>query len=105
MGVKKKVTMTVEVEVEVILPESMQVLTQDDLNDINACGFDVNNTDDLYITAARLLLLGYGRSNNDVFGDFKSVWAHSLKAQPPEQCYGDVERVSIVDDEVEVVNL
>ena len=74
MGIKKLVTLTVEVEIEIELPEDLANPTAKDIEDINACGFDVENSDDVYREAARSILMGFADYNQDVFGVIYSSW-------------------------------
>ena len=72
MGVKKLVTITVEAQIEIELPDELQQLSEEDIKGINACGYDIQNVDDLYKHAAELVLNGGENGNWDVFGwDFR----------------------------------
>lgn len=74
MGIKKLVTITVEAQIEIELPEWASNPTEKDIEDINYCGFDVEDSDDIYKEAARLVLMGYAECNNDVFGVLHQSW-------------------------------
>ncbi|HHP6365268.1 TPA: hypothetical protein ACSE3C_003724, partial [Acinetobacter baumannii] len=58
MGIKKLVTITVEAQIEIELPDEFQELSAKDIEGINACGYDITKSDDLYKYAAELVLNG-----------------------------------------------
>lgn len=74
MGIKKLVTITVEAQIEIELSDWANNPTQEDIDGVNSCGFDVENSDDIYKQAALTVLMGYADCNNDVFGQIYSSW-------------------------------
>lgn len=103
MGIKKLVSMTVEVEIEIELSESLANPSAEDIEGINYCGFDVENSDDVYKEAARLALLGYGDCNNDVFGFIKQSWTKDLSNPPGATSFYDLKDLYVEDFKVEAV--
>lgn len=101
MGIKKLVTMTVEVEIEIELPESLANPSTEDIEGIKYCGFDVENSDDVYKEAARLILLGYDDCNNDVFGVFHQSWRKSRIENVEKECFFKLRDLYVEDFEVE----
>lgn len=79
MGIKKLVTITVEAEIEIELAEWASNPTVEDIEGVCDCGFYVENSDDIYKTAARLVLNGYATSNNDVFGIIYPEWKKEIR--------------------------
>lgn len=104
MGIKKLLTMTVEVEIEIELSESLANPSAEDIEGINYCGFDVENSDDVYKEAARLVLLGYDDCNNDVFGYIKQSWTKGLSTPPEATSFYDLKELYIEDFKVEEIN-
>ena len=105
MGIKKKVTLTVEVEMEIELADWAANPTADDINGVNTCGFDVTNSEDVYKEAGRLILLGYTECNNDVFGCFKEFWTKDLSNPPKTTSFNDLKELYVEDFKVEAVGV
>lgn len=103
MGIKKLVTITVEAEIEIELSESLANPTTEDIESINYCGFDVENSDDIYKEAARLILLGYTNCNNDVFGYIKELWTKNLSNPPDTKSFYDLKELYVEDFKVEEI--
>lgn len=103
MGIKKRVTLTVEVEIEIELSESLANPSAEDIEGINYCGFDVENSDDVYKEAARLILLGYDECDNDVFGCFKQLWTKNLSNPPKTTSFYDLKELYVEDFKVEAI--
>lgn len=101
MGIKKLVTMTVEVQYEIELPESLANPSAEDIEGIKYCGFDVENSNDVYKEATRLILLGFDDCNNDVFGCFHQSWRKGLIENSERECFYKFEELYIEDFEVE----
>lgn len=101
MGIKKLVTITVEAEIEIELPEWASNPTEEDIESINACGFDVENSDDIYREAARTILCGYADSNNDVFGVIYGFWRKSTIENPENKSFYDLRELYVEDCKVE----
>lgn len=104
MGIKKLVTMTVEVEIEIELSDSLANPTSEDIEGINYCGFDVENSDDVYKEAARLVLLGYDDCDNDVFGYIKQSWTKGLSNPPEATSFYNLKELYVEDFKVEEIN-
>lgn len=103
MGIKKRVTMTVEVVMDIDLPEWANNPTAQDIEGINYCGFDVENSDDIYKEACRLVLLGYADSNNDVFGYIRPMWRKDTKHADGDYSFYDIDDLYVEDCSVELV--
>lgn len=101
MGVKKLVTITVEAQIEIELPDWAANPTAKDIEDVNYCGFDVNNSDDIYVQAARTILMGYANSNNDVFGFFYDFWQKQSIENPENKSFYDFTNCYVEDFKVE----
>lgn len=104
MGIKKKVTLTVEVEMEIELSETFNNLTPDLIKEINYCGYDISNSDDLYVEAAKLVLNGGQDSAWDVFGLVTACWNKGRESIPNEstffnRCEIHVDEFSVEDIE------
>lgn len=100
MGIKKLVTITVEAEIEIELPEWAANPTQKDIDDINACGFDVENSKDIYQEAARLILWGYDDCNNDVFGFIYPSWRKGTIEDSENKSFFRLNEMDVQDCEV-----
>lgn len=103
MGIKKLVTLTVEVQYEIELPESLAKPSAEDIESIRYCGFDVENSDDVYKEAARLILLGFNDCNNDVFGVFHKSWRKGLIENSESECFYDFQDLYVEAFEVEEI--
>jgi hypothetical protein len=103
MGIKKLVTITVEAEIEIELPEWASNPTAKDIEDINYCGFDVENSDDIYKHAARLVLMGYAECNNDVFGVLHQSWRKGSIENSENLSFYDLEDLYVEDCKVEAI--
>ncbi|TCB49863.1 hypothetical protein E0H80_10645 [Acinetobacter sp. ANC 4779] len=103
MGVKKLVKLTVEVEIEIELPENLANPTPEDIEGINYCGFDVKSSNDVYKEAGRLILWGYTNCNNDVFGVFHHPWRKSDLKNAERECFYDIQDIYV--DEFSVENI
>ncbi|NKS46108.1 hypothetical protein [Acinetobacter lwoffii] len=103
MGIKKLVTLTVEVQYEIELPESLANPSAEDIEGIRYCGFDVKNSDDVYREAARLILLGFNDCNNDVFGVFHKSWRKGLIENSESECFYDFQDLYVEAFEVEEI--
>ena len=79
MGIKKRVTLTVEVEMEIELSEDFSNLTPELIKDINYCGYNISSTDELYVAAAKLVLNGGSGTAWDVFGLVIPSWNKGLE--------------------------
>lgn len=102
MGVKKLVRITVEAEVEIELPEWAANPTDKDIEDVNYCGYEVKNSDDIYKEAARLVLMGYANCNNDVFGVLHQSWRKGTFENSDKESFYDLEDLYVEDYTVEV---
>ncbi|MDC5354793.1 hypothetical protein OHW66_09720 [Acinetobacter baumannii] len=103
MGVKKLVTITVEAEIEIELPDWMVNPTKEDLEGINACGFSVEKQDDIYREAARTILYGFADSNNDVFGCFHSFWRKETIENPESKSFYEITDLHVEDYSAEAI--
>ncbi len=101
MGVKKLVTITVEAQIEIELPDELQQLSEEDIKGINACGYDIQNVDDLYKHAAELVLNGGENGNWDVFGWVISEWKKGMTGIPTEGTFFNRCDLHIEDCKVE----
>jgi hypothetical protein len=99
MGIKKLVKMTVETEIEIELPEDLANPTAKDIEDINACGFDVENSDDIYREAARSILMGFADYNQDVFGVIYSSWRKDSIENPENKSFYNLRDLYVEDFE------
>ena len=97
MGIKKLVTMTVEVEIEIELSETFNNLTPELIKDINAYGYDISNSDDLYVEAAKLVLNGGSDSDWDVFGLVTPCWNKGRRSVPDESTFFDRRELYVED--------
>lgn len=103
MGIKKLVTMTVEVEIEIELSELLANPSADDIEGIKYCGFDVENSDDVYKEAGRLILLGFDDCNNDVFGYIRPSWLKGSNIDPNQKNFYNLRDLYIDDFSVEEI--
>ncbi|MGH1904978.1 hypothetical protein [Acinetobacter baumannii] len=103
MGIKKKVTLTVEVEMEIELSETFNNLTPELIKDINACGYEVSNSDDLYVAAAKLVLNGGQDSAWDVFGLVTPCWNKGRGSIPDESTFFNRLDLYVEDYEIEEI--
>lgn len=103
MGIKKLVTITVEAEIEIELPEWAANPTQEDIQGVNECGFSVENSDDIYQEAAEIILRGYNNCNNDVFGVIYSSWNKSRVQDPEKKSFFDIRELYVEHCEVETI--
>ncbi|MFU8924930.1 hypothetical protein [Acinetobacter puyangensis] len=101
MGVKKLVTMTVEVQIEITLGDWAQNPTTEDIDGINYCGFDVATSDDIYKEAALIVIRGNADSNNDVFGRIYSNWSFVEIQNPEQQSFYAINNLYVEDFTVE----
>ncbi|MBJ8477206.1 hypothetical protein [Acinetobacter bereziniae] len=101
MGIKKLVTITVEAQIEIELPDLLANPTKEDIEGINYCGFEVEEPNDVYREAARLILLGMDDCNNDVFGVLHRSWRKGSIKNPERECFFDLRDLYIEDYEVE----
>ena len=104
MDIKKLVTMTVEVEMEIELSETFSNLTPDLIEQINYCGYDISNSDDLYVEAAKLVLNGGSDSAWDVFGLVTPCWNKGRGSIPDESTFFDRRDLYVEDFKVEEIN-
>ena len=103
MGIKKKVTLTVEVEMEIELSKTFNNLTPELIKDINACGYDISNSDELYVAAAKLVLNGGSDSAWDVFGLVIPSWNKGLESIPDESTFFNRLDLYVEDYEIEEI--
>lgn len=103
MGIKKKVTLTVEVEMEIELSETFNNLTPELIKDINACGYEISNSDDLYVAAAKLVLNGGQGSAWDVFGLVTPCWNKGRESIPDESTFFDRRDLYVEDYSVAAI--
>ena len=103
MGIKKLVTMTVEVEMEIELSETFSNLTPDLIEQINYCGYDISNSDDLYVEAAKLVLNGGSDSAWDVFGLVTPCWNKGRRSVPDESTFFDRRELYVEDYSVAAI--
>lgn len=103
MGIRKLVKMTVEVEYEIELPESLANPSAEYIEGIKYCGFDVENSNDVYKEATHLILLGFDDCNNDVFGVFHKSWRKGLIENSERECFYNFRDLYIEDFEVEEI--
>lgn len=100
MGIKKRVTLTVEVEMEIELSEDFNNLTPELIKDINYCGYDISNSDELYVAAAKLVLNGGQNSAWDVFGLVTPAWNKGRENIPDSSTFFD--RIDLYVEDYEV---
>ncbi|ENX48785.1 MULTISPECIES: hypothetical protein [Acinetobacter] len=103
MGIKKLVTITVESQLEIELPDEFQQLSEDDIKSINACGYEVTSTDDLYKYAAELVLNGGENGNWDVFGRVLNVWKKGMPNVSDNSTFFSRREMHIEDCKVESI--
>lgn len=101
MGIKKLVTITVEAQIEIELPEEFQELSAEDIEGINACGYDIANTDDLYKYAAELVLNGGQDGTWDVFGHVVPWWKKGMTGISDNSTFFNRRELHIENCEVE----
>ncbi|MCX5466525.1 hypothetical protein [Acinetobacter nematophilus] len=101
MGIKKLVTITVEAQIEIELAEWASNPTVEDIEGVCDCGFYVENSDDIYKTAARLVLNGYATSNNDVFGIIYSEWRKGNTPDTENDSFYEIKNIEVNDYRVE----
>lgn len=87
MGIKKLVTITFEAQIEIELPEEFQKLSAEDIEGINACGYDITKVDDLYKYAAGLVFCGGENGNWDVFGHVVPWWKKGMTGIPDNSTF------------------
>ena len=104
MGVKKLVTITVEAQIEIELPDWASNPTAKDIEDVNYCGFEVENSDDIYQTAARLVLSGDASCNNDVFGVIYPSWRNGSIENSENQSFYKLQDLYVEDFKVEALS-
>ncbi|MDQ9001537.1 hypothetical protein [Acinetobacter baumannii] len=97
MGIKKLVTITVEAEIEIELAEWASNPTVEDIEGVCDCGFYVENSDDIYKTAARLVLNGYATSNNDVFGIIYPEWKKGNTPNTEHDSFYEIKDIEVED--------
>lgn len=97
MGIKKLVTITVEAEIEIELAEWASNPTVEDIEGVCDCGFYVENSDDIYKTAARLVLKGYATSNNDVFGIIYPEWKKGNTPNTEHDSFYEIKDIEVED--------
>ncbi|AZC02013.1 hypothetical protein Q7567_07945 [Acinetobacter baumannii] len=104
MGIKKLVTITVEAQIEIELPEEFKELSQQDIDGIKACGYeDFKIQDDLYKYAAELVLNGGENGNWDVFGYVVADWKKGMTGIPANSTFFNRQDLHITDCEVEEI--
>lgn len=103
MGIKKRVTMTVSVEIDIELSDDLENPTPELIKDINACGYNIETGDDLYVAAAKLVLNGGQGSAWDVFGLVTPLWTKILSDIPNESTF--FERVDLYVEDFEVTGV
>lgn len=97
MGINKLVTITVEAEIEIELAEWASNPTVEDIEGVCDCGFYVENSDDIYKTAARLVLNGYATSNNDVFGIIYPEWKKGNTQNTENDSFYEIKNIEVED--------
>ena len=102
MGIKKLVTMTLSVQIEIELGDWAQNPTAADIEGINYCGFDVENSDDIYKEAALIVFRGNSDCNNDVFGRIHSRWTLG-KLEEADPSFYAIENLYVEDFTVEAL--
>lgn len=103
MGIKKLVTMTIEAQIEIELGDWAQNPTAEDIEGIKYCGFDVENSDDIYKEAALIILRGNADCNNDVFGYIHSAWSARRPTATEQQAFYEIDDLYVEDFTVEVI--
>lgn len=103
MGIKKKVTLTVEVEMEIELSETFNNLTPELIKEVNYCGYDISNSDELYVAAAKLVLNGGQDSAWDVFGLVTPDWNKGRQNIPDESTFFNRLDLYVEDYEIEEI--
>ncbi len=103
MGIKKLVTITVEAEIEIELAEWASNPTEEDIEGVCDCGFYVENSDDIYKTAARLVLNGYATSNSDVFGIIYPEWKKGNTPDTKNDSFYEIKDIEVEDYSVSEV--
>lgn len=103
MGIKKLITINVEAEIEIELPEWASNPTVEDIKSINALGFDVENSDDIYREAGRIILMGSADSNNDVFGVIYNSCRKRTIENPQNKSFYEVLELSVEHCAVELL--
>lgn len=101
MGIKKLVTITVQAQIEIELAEWASNPTPEDIEGVCDCGYYVENSDDIYKTAARLVLNGYAKSNSDVFGVIHPSWKKDSIENSENESFYDIEDIEVEDFKVE----
>lgn len=101
MGIKKLVTITVEAQIEIELAEWAANPTKEDIEGVCDCGYYVENSNEIYKTAARLVLNGYAQSNSDVFGVIHPSWRKSTFENSDNESFYEIEDLHVEDYKVE----
>ncbi|OTG85855.1 hypothetical protein B9T31_09690 [Acinetobacter sp. ANC 4558] len=101
MGIKKRVTLTVEVEMDIELDEEFSNLSPELIKDINSCGYSISSSDELYVAAAKLVLNGGQNSAWDVFGLVTPYWNKGRESIPDSSTFFD--RIDLHVEDWEVV--
>ena len=101
MGIKKLITITVQAVMEIELADSFQVLTEDDIQGIKACGYDIKTSNELYKYAAELILNGGQDGNWDVFGPVLPSWRKGMTGISDNSTFFNRRELHIEECEVE----
>lgn len=101
MGVKKLVTITVEAKIEIEMADWAANPTSEDIKGVNECGYDVENSDDIFKHAAASVLRGHKNCNLDVYGFLFDSYK-KINVEKPDTCtFYNLKNFYIVDCEVE----
>lgn len=86
---------------DIELNEALNNLTPDLIKEINYCGYEISNTNDLYVEAAKLVLDGGSGSAWDVFGLVIPSWNKGRESIPDESTFFNRLNLYVEDYEVE----
>lgn len=96
----RKVIITVEAEIDIEMDDWAANPTAKDIDDVNACGYNVENSDDIYKHAALAVLRGHENCNLDVYGWLRED-IKKKNVENPESCtFFDLRDISVLDCEV-----
>lgn len=98
--VKKLVTITVEAVVEIEMGDWAAQPTSEDIESVNACGYSVDNSDDIFKQAAIAVFQNGAGGNLDVYGRLVDS-VHRDSVERPDLCtFFDIRSIYASDFEV-----
>lgn len=98
--VKKTVMITVEAEIEIEMADWAANPTAKDIEDVNYCGYEVENSDDIFKHAAAAVLRGHENCNLDVYGRLLEDYKKREVTEPDQCTFFNVKDFYVSDFEV-----